>query len=367
MSYPNRNRAYQKLSVINKIAVLRANALGDFLFTLPALDALRNAYSAAEIVLLAQSWHAEFLAQRPSPINRVIVVPPYGGVSAEPGSQEDPLVLKHFFEQMVQERFDLAIQLHGGGGHSNLFVQRLGARLTVGLKAPEALPLDRWVPYVYFQPEIMRYLEVVALVGATPTTIEPHIVVTEEDLSEVYAVVSDDPRPLIALHPGTSDIRRRWSPQKFARVGDALATQGARIVITGVKAEQATTAAVVASMRQKAGDVTGQLSLNGLVGLLSRCQLVISNDTGPLHLAYAIGTSSIGLYWAYNAWTAGEPMRTRHRPLISWRMNCPVCGRDNASKRCEHQVSFIDDIEVEEVIATAQEMLRNYVLKAQER
>jgi ADP-heptose:LPS heptosyltransferase len=258
---------------------------------------------------------------------------------------------------MVQERFDLAIQLHGGGDHSNPFIQRLGARLTVGLKAPHAIPLDRWVPYVYFQSEIMRYLEVMALVGATPTVIEPHVVVTEEDLSEAYKIVEDDPRPLIALHPGASDTLRRWAPEKFAQVGDALAAQGARIVITGVKAEQAATAAVIASMQREVSDVTGQLSLNGLTGLLSRCQLVISNDTGPLHLAYALGTPCIGLYWAYNAWTAGEPLRTSHRPLISWRMNCPVCGRDNVSARCEHQVSFIDDIGVDEVMATSDTLL----------
>src|SRR5204863_3420730 len=141
-------------------------------------------------------------------------------------------------------------------------------------KAPDATLLDRWVPYVYFQSEIIRYLEVVALVGAAPTTVEPRVAVTEEDLSEAYEVLSDDPRPLIALHPGASDTRRRWPAQKFAQVGDALATQGARIVITGVEAERAITAAVVASMRQEACDVTGQLSLNGLTGLLSRCQLV---------------------------------------------------------------------------------------------
>ena len=61
---------------VHKIAVLRCNALGDFIFTLPALDALRAAYPHAEIVLLGKPWHAEWLATRPSPIDRVVAVPP---------------------------------------------------------------------------------------------------------------------------------------------------------------------------------------------------------------------------------------------------------------------------------------------------
>jgi len=83
---------YDKVSGVHKIAVLRANALGDFIFTLPALEALRTMYPHAEIVLLAKEWHAAFLAQRPSPIDRVIVIPNYGGVGAEPGETEEDLV-----------------------------------------------------------------------------------------------------------------------------------------------------------------------------------------------------------------------------------------------------------------------------------
>lgn len=55
---------------VRKIAVLRANALGDYVFSLPALDALRAAYPQAEIVLLGQPWHARFLAGRPGPLDR---------------------------------------------------------------------------------------------------------------------------------------------------------------------------------------------------------------------------------------------------------------------------------------------------------
>src|SRR5579883_2710543 len=110
---------------VRKIAVLRANALGDFVFTLPALEALRHAYPEAEIVLLAKAWHAAFLRGRPSPVDRVVVIPPYGGIGASPEVGENSAEIEHFFAEMQRERFDLALQLHGGGGHSNSFVLRL--------------------------------------------------------------------------------------------------------------------------------------------------------------------------------------------------------------------------------------------------
>lgn len=341
---------------IHKIAVLRANALGDFIFSLPALVALRAAYPAAEIVLLAKQWHTDFLASRPSPIDRVVVIPLCAGVSAEPGTEENAAELEDFFKRMVQEHFDLAIQIHGGGGYSNPFIRRLRARTTAGLKVPEAEPLDCGIPYLYFQSEIARYLEVVALVGASPVTIEPAIVVTQRDREEARRYIPPEGQPLAVLHPGASDIRRRWPADKFAAVGDALAAAGAHVVITGNAQERDLTAKVVKTMHATAQDLSGRLSLGGLAGLLEYAKVVVTNDTGPMHLAHAVGSKTVGIYWAYNVLTAGQLTRNRHRPVITWRMHCPVCGADNAWQPCEHRVSFVSDIPVQAVIEPALEL-----------
>src|SRR5690242_15487509 len=127
-------QCFERIPGVRKIAVLRANALGDFLLTLPAFEALRAAYSAAEIVLLAKTWHAKLLSGRPGPIDRVVILPAYGGVGEAPGVAEDSAAITQFFEEMRRERFDLAIQLHGGGKYSNPFVRRLEAKLAVGLR-----------------------------------------------------------------------------------------------------------------------------------------------------------------------------------------------------------------------------------------
>src|SRR5947207_4014402 len=195
---------------VDKIAVLRANALGDYIFALPALDALRFAYPDAEIVLLGAAWHVSFLTGRPGPVDRVVELPPL------------PDVGEAFLAKMRAEDFDLAIQLHGGGRETNPVVAALGARLTAGLRAADAPPLDRWVRYVYYQPEVFRYLEVVRLVGARPVGYRPVLELTADDRKAAAAVVPDGGRPLVVLHPGATDPRRRWPADRFSAVGDAL-------------------------------------------------------------------------------------------------------------------------------------------------
>lgn len=342
---------------VNKIAVLRANGIGDFVFTLPALEALRAAYPVAEIVLLGKAWHAEFLARRPSPVDRVEVIPPARGVGEPEDAPEDAEALRVFFKLMAKERFDLALQLHGGGRFSNPFVRRLGARLTAGLRSPDAAPLDRWIPYVYWQHEIMRFLEVVQLVGAVPVTIAPRFAITDADVAESLRIVPPSDRPLVALNPGAGDPERRWPPEAFAAVGDALAVAGARIVITGAAWDRPLAMAIQAAMRHGAEDTTGQLTLGGLAGLFSRCAVMISNDSGPLHLATAVGAATVGIYWCFNMVNAGPVQTARHRPVIAWQTTCPVCGIDRAAARCRHHPSFTASIAPEHVIAAARELL----------
>jgi ADP-heptose:LPS heptosyltransferase len=346
-----------RLPDIGKIAVLRANNLGDYLFLLPALEALRAAYPRAEIVLLGTALHRDLLDSRPGPVDRVVVVPPYGGVGTAPGVDAPAADLDRFFATMAAERFDLAIQAHGGGRNSNPFLLRLGARLTAGLCTPDAAPLDYRLPYIYFQPEVFRYLELVSLVGATPTVFEPRLAVTERDRAEALAALPEDDRPLVALHPGATDSRRWWPAEKFAAVGDVLTAAGCRVVVTGVADEAALAGLVVGRMREEAANLCGRLGIGGLTGLLARCALVISNDSGPLHLAAAVDTATVGIYWCLNLINAGPMTRARHRPSLSFRLHCPTCGADCMQEGCGHHESFVADVTVEEVLASARELL----------
>ncbi|HET6528798.1 MAG TPA: glycosyltransferase family 9 protein [Balneolaceae bacterium] len=350
-----------------KIAILRANALGDFVFTLPALYALRERFPDAEIVFLVKRLYKNFLSQRSLPIDRVMVVPPYPGVGEAEDFEPDQEEVDQFFRKMEKEKFDLAIQIHGGGRNSNPFLKRLGAKVTLGLKTPDAEPLDISVPYVYYQNEILRLLEVVKEVGAQTKNLEPKLEVVDEDLREAAEVLNGvGELKKVVLHPGASDLRRHWPAEKFAKVGDHFAAKGYAVCVTGTSQEKDLVEKVVNNMEQKAENLCGKLTISGLIGLLSKASLVISNDTGPLHLARSIGVPAVGIYWCGNLINAGPMTRKFMRPLVSWQTHCPLCGQDIASdyafdKRkqndCKHEASFVAPIEVEGVTQAGEEML----------
>ena len=350
---------------VERIAVLRANQLGDLVMTLPALEALRAAYPSVEMVLLGTPMHAELLAGRPGTFaDRVEVIPFAHGVRE--GGEEDAGALEVFFDKMQDERFDLGVQLHGGGRWSNPFLRGVGARVTVGLRAPDAEPLDRELRYVHEQHEVLRLLEAVGLVGAPPVTVAPRLAVTDADRSASRRVVPDG--TVAVVHPGARDPRRRWPADRFAAVADALVRRGANVVVTGTLAERGLAERVAAAMTEDAQVVAGDLSLGELVGLLDRATLVLSNDTGPRHLAEAVGTPTVSLFWCGNVATAAPLTRGRHRLHVSWRLECPRCGvpklaevhPDRYGAPCRHREPWLTDIPVSEVLPDALDLLASH-------
>ncbi|WP_253766642.1 glycosyltransferase family 9 protein [Goodfellowiella coeruleoviolacea] len=360
---------------VRRIAVLRGGGLGDLLFTLPALQSLRDAYPDATLTLLGTPEHARLLADRPSPVHEVLVLPPARGVYEPAGGpphadsdQEAARSQQRFFDQARHREFDLAVQLHGGGRWSNPFLRRLGARWTVGPRTPDAATLDRWLPYRLYQHEVLRGLEVVGLAGAPPTQLCPRLAVTAQDLSEADEALHELPRPLLVIHPGASDPRRRWPAENFAAVAVAAADRGGGVAVVGGGAEAGLVEQVVrrardqlpADRRFAVRSLAGVLSPSGLVGVLTRGNVLLANDSGPRHLADAVGTPTTAIFWMGNAINAAPFGRARHRVHLSWTAACPVCGAnctDPNGRRCEHDVSFVADVPLAAVLDDVAELL----------
>ncbi|MQA95757.1 MAG: glycosyltransferase family 9 protein [Streptosporangiales bacterium] len=348
---------------VRTIVVLRAGRVGDFLMTLPALAALRAAYPRARLVLVAEEWHAAFLDGRPGPVDEVAVLPPVPGVTLPPDAEPGPA------ERAARERFTarvrdlrpgLAVQLHGGGRNSGPLLRELGAGVSVGPRTTGAPALDRWIRYEPLQHDVLRALEIVALAGARAQDLRPRVTLTNADERELTAVLDGGvPRDMVVLHPGAADARRRWPAERFAQVGDALAERGLSVVVTGTEAERPVVERVTAAMRRPAVPLAGRLGLGGLTALLGRARLYVGNDTGPRHLAEAVGCPTAAVYWCGNLMTAGPLGRATDRPLVSWTTHCPDCGADAArgKRRCPHDGSFVTDVPVAEVTAAAYDLL----------
>ena len=358
------DKEYLKINDVKKIAVLRCGALGDFVVTLPALKAIRETYPEAEIVLLGKPWHKKFLVAGRAPIDRVIVVPVKKGIREENNETENEEAIALFFEAMQDEQFDIAINFQGNGVSANPFIKKLNARFTVGLTSENAERLDRDINFYYYQNETIRFIEVAKLIGANTLYLEPEIKILEKDEEEITAIIEAIDKPFVVLQPCAVDIRRMWPVENYVPLADALKQKNFEVVFTGSAEDKNVVEEIIASMRYTAFNTCGEISLGGLTALLLKAALVIGADTGPLHLARAVNTPTVGIYWAPNLINWGPVTRSIHHPVVSWEMKCPYCGivpnepyPFEPRTNCDHAVSFVRDITVEQVLKTATPLL----------
>ena len=349
---------------VRRIAVLRGGGLGDLMFALPAIEALAAAYPQASITLLGTALHAALLAGRPGPVDRVEVLPPAPGIQA---GREDRQVTEAFTARMRGQEFDLAVQVHGGGRNSNPFLLALGARHTVGTRTPDAAALERSIPYVYYQHEVFRALEVAGLAGAAPVSLDAALAVLPEEQEQARALLLPD-RPLVTLHPGATDPRRRWPASSFAEVAAQAAAHGCQVLVVGDDGDREAARQITGPALAAAGpeapvrSLAGELGIGTLAAVLQASAVVVGNDSGPRHLAQAVGAPTVGIYWFGNVINAGAPGRSRHRVHMSWLSACPVCKADVTqvgwtAERCEHNDSFVADVRPEDVWADVEELL----------
>jgi ADP-heptose:LPS heptosyltransferase len=185
-----------------------------------------------------------------------VQVPLTTGVRVGDAPNAAPEVIEAWCAEQRAHRYDLVVQLHGGGRNSNALLLRLGARTTAGRPPGRPKP-DRWTPYTAYQHDTLRWLEVVATVGARALRLEPHLAVTDEDLRESRAVLPHGDAPLVAVHPGATDARRCYPEERLGAVARTLADRGARVVVLGGPGEQERVDRVVAGFGRDVETVVG--------------------------------------------------------------------------------------------------------------
>lgn len=338
---------------VKKIGVLRANALGDFILTIPAIEALKHAYPQAELILLGRKNHQEFLKNRETAIDRIIPIPECIQFNESMLEQNDEK--SQFFKKMKEEDFDILIQLHGGGRYSNLFINRIGSRYSIGAKTLDAPPLDSTVQYSQFQHEILRQLEIVQLAGVEMENITPKIFASNEEVRDARTYLEKNVKlgagPLILINPGAKDPRRRWPANNFISVADKLKAAGYTILFN-----------IGPEEKELAKELKHQVNLispglEELTGIISLCELVISNDTGTLHLASALQKKAVGLFWFVNLLNYGPTTSKDKRILVSWEVQCPECKCNCLEMECGHNKSLIASIAPDNVLQASLELL----------
>jgi len=299
------------------VVVFRALQLGDMLCAVPALRALRAGLPHARITLVGLPWARQFADRFSHYVDEFVEFPGWPGL---PERDVDRRLVPGFLQRIQRKRFDLAIQLHGDGSVVNPLVQLFGARESAGFFAPGvSAPGASFIPYPDQGHEIDRLLAVTTALGFPAHGRELEFPLTSTDLFELQHALParTDLGNYVLVHPGARGIARRWDTANFARVADALAEDGATVVLTGQAEEAALTAAVASRMHHRAIDLAGATSFGALATLIDSARLVISNDTGISHIAAARRRPSVVVF------SASDPRRwapidaDRHRVVMA--------------------------------------------------
>ena len=278
-----------------RVAVLRALMLGDLLCAVPAFRALRAALPAAEVVLVGLPWARVLVDRFPHYLDGFLEFPGFPGLP-----ERTPQVgrVPAFLAQMQAQRFDLAVQLHGSGPFVNPLVALFGARACAGFHLPgDFCPdPDRFYPWPSDGTEVRRLLRLMEFLGCPALGEHLEFPLGPCDAAALAATRGGADLPpggYACVHPGAGAPERRWPPERFAAVADALAARGLRVVLTGTREEARLTAAAARAMWAPALDLAGRTDLGALGVLLRDARLLVCNDTGVSHLAAALRTPSV--------------------------------------------------------------------------
>jgi ADP-heptose:LPS heptosyltransferase len=279
----------------NRVLILRALQLGDLLCSVPAFRALRAALPHAEIVLVGLPWAGEFVKRFSCYLDGFREFPGYPGLP-----ERSPLIdrMPAFLSDIQQEKFDLAIQMHGSGPFVNSLTVLFGARHSAGFHLPSDYCPDaeRYLPWPEQGLEIRRMLQLMEFLGIEPLGEDLNFPITREDhhaLRMIPGVHDLIPKTYVCMHPGASVPERRWPIERFSQVAQAFADQGFPVVLTGTTKEETLTREITNRAKGRFLNLAGQTDLGTLGAVLQKARLLVCNDTGVSHLATAVGVPSV--------------------------------------------------------------------------
>lgn len=286
-----------------KILVRATNWVGDAAMSLPAIRAIRERFPGAEIVVLARPWVVDLYA-RESSISRVISYRPKPGL-------RDWRAKWRLAQELRAQNFDWAILLQNAFEAALLvWLARIPRRtgydrdarrwlLTEPIPVPRAGEIPRHERFYYL--ELLRRAGVIERLPDEPIRLEGAEAAARRGVERF--VESGIPLPAIGLSPGAAyGTAKRWLPERFAESAyDMAKERGASIVIFGAPGERPLCESVAAQIRAlgpSAYNVAGQTTLRAFIEMTAACSLFVTNDSGGMHIASALGVPTIAVFGA---------------------------------------------------------------------
>ncbi|MBF0619133.1 MAG: glycosyltransferase family 9 protein [Candidatus Omnitrophica bacterium] len=325
---------------IRNILFIAPGGIGNLVLSIPSLRALKAQWPDAGITLLTCEAGVEKILDHEGLVTDTVCF------KATPG--QDLFGCLSQVRTLRAKGFDMAVS---AGGVNPLSSGMVGVLSGIPIRAGQAVNGGSWLytqrsAYASDEHELEGGLSVVQALGCPVVEKLPSLRITSEEESEArdYCArlgIAAGTR-LVGIHSGVGKkmhAQRQWPLERFVRVMDALAdTLGAVFVLTGGSHEQEDVRRIAALTRATAFSTAGELSLRGTAAVLKKCCLVISNDSGPAHIAAAVGTPLIVLFGPV------DPVKSRARGE-----NVAVFSKEGPDR--------ILRITPEEVILKAMEML----------
>lgn len=341
----------------SRILVIRFSSMGDIVLTSPVTRQLSRLFPDAEIDFLTRSEYA--------PLAHALA-----GVDAvqcfEPGTGLVRLVTR-----LRARRYDLVIDLHGNlrsrlvvmagiAGRVLRYDKRRFARMAIVRRRRRSRPVPHTVD---------RYLEVLERldVGAPPglegaqTAPEKRLPQLKVDAAAAAMVaerlagagVGPDDR-VLGVAPGASHGPKRWPPERFARVADYMAqSRDMKILLLGNEVDRPVTGEVARAIERPAVDWTGATDLAMLPAAVRRCALLVSNDSGPMHVATAVGTPVIGVFGATHPRLGFAPVGPADT-AVTLDLPCSPCSL-HGNRACRLRThACMEELDPRRVIAEAE-------------
>jgi lipopolysaccharide heptosyltransferase I len=307
------------------IALVKLSALGDVVHATPVVEALADAFPAARISWVVERREAALLREHPRLDEVVTVDTRAWRRTRTPGAAvELARALRALRRRLRDKRFDVALDLQGLV-KSGALTAATGAPVRVGFAAGvcrervNALFTNRHVtPPPSARHVVDQYLALLRPLGVTPARVVfrlPSRETAEERVEEFFAMAALKPHGrVVVLNPGAGKPAKRWPVERFAELATRLGAEaGARVLVIWGPGEEPAARAIA---RAPGATLAPPTDLDALVAVARRASVMVAGDTGPLHVAAALGTPCVGLYGPTSAVRNG-PYGAGHRTLAA--------------------------------------------------
>ncbi len=276
-----------------RILIVRLSAIGDVLHGVPVLNALRDHHPNAHISWVVEGRGGDLIQGHPS-LDQLVRIPR--------GWMKNPLRVWEVYNRLRQPVPDVTIDLQGLA-RSAIVAWLSGGKTRVGFAGPDGREKSRWLNNTLVKPDkthvIDRNLQLLRPLGVENPTVRFDLPSYGEEAAAIqrYLQREGPVQPFAVVNPGAGWPSKLWEMDRFGKVAAYLGQQyGMQSLVVWAGEEEKQMAEEIVAHSERKAALSPQTTLRELAELLRQASLFISADTGPLHLAAAVGTPCIGLF-----------------------------------------------------------------------